>query len=96
MEFVYHVFDFNGAGGLTLDELTMLLRCVVYSCAKIDPAVARWETEEVELMSTTAFRLADLGPEEGEMTLAQLRDYCTVPLVDMFLDYWDAPLCQVG
>ena len=95
IERMYRMFDFNGAGGLTLDELTMLLRCAAYSCAKTDPALSFPVTDEVEVMSTTAFELAQVDTVEGEMTLAHFQDYCTVPLVAMFLDYFDSPLCQV-
>lgn len=39
IDFVHSLYDFNGTGEITFDELVLLLRTVALGCQKIDPSI---------------------------------------------------------
>jgi calpain-5 len=87
VNFVHALYDFNGSGDITADEMTILMRTLVCSMAKMDARVNMPTTEHVESLTTRAFKLADKD-NDGEITKNEFDKYCeTAPNVKEFLKY---------
>ena len=48
VDFIYSLYDFNGSGDITMDEMTILMRTLVTGCAKMDKKISPPSTEEGE------------------------------------------------
>ena len=59
VDFIYSLYDFNGSGDITMDEMTILMRTLVTGCAKMDKKISPPSTEEVERLTVKAFTTAD-------------------------------------
>ncbi len=88
IDVIHSLYDFNGSGDLSIDEMTMLLRTVAVGCSKMDRAIRAPTTRETEELAKLAFRKADLD-SDGAINRRQFDDFCmSNPTVRGFLDYW--------
>lgn len=94
VDFIHSLYDFNGSGDLTKDEMTIMLRTCVCGCAKMDQQTEEPPVEDLEAMAERAFAMADKDAS-GEITRPEFDGYCySAPRVMNFLEYWDGALAQ--
>ncbi len=94
VSFVYSLYDFNGSGDITLDEMTILMKTLVSGCAKMDPKISPPSTEEVERLAAKAFSTADKDAD-GEISKHEFDSFCFHhPMCKDFLDYWRGAMNQ--
>ncbi|GMH77728.1 hypothetical protein TrST_g7574 [Triparma strigata] len=95
VDFIYSLYDFNGSGDITMDEMTILMRTLVTGCAKMDKKISPPSTEEVERLTVKAFATADKD-SDGEITKYEFDEFCfSHPMCKDFLDYWRGSVNQV-
>ena len=95
VNFIYSLYDFNGSGDITMDEMTILMRTLVTGCAKMDKKISPPSTEEVERLTVKAFATADKD-SDGEISKYEFDAFCfTHPMCRDFLDYWRGSVNQV-
>jgi Ca2+-binding EF-hand superfamily protein len=87
VDFIYSLYDFNGSGDITMDEMTILMRTLVTGCAKMDKKISPPSTEEVERLTVKAFNTADKDAD-GEISKYEFDEFCfSHPMCKDFLDY---------
>ncbi|GMI23803.1 hypothetical protein TeGR_g13527 [Tetraparma gracilis] len=95
VDMIYSLYDFNGSGDITMDEMTILLKTLVCGCAKIDKKISPPSTEETERLAVKAFSTADKDMD-GEISKHEFDTFCyTHPMCKDFLDYWRGGMNQV-
>ncbi|GMI46662.1 hypothetical protein TrCOL_g1613 [Triparma columacea] len=95
VDFIYSLYDFNGSGDITMDEMTILMRTLVTGCAKMDKKISPPSTEEVERLTVKAFNTADKDAD-GEISKYEFDEFCfSHPMCKDFLDYWCGNVNQV-
>ena len=95
MDFFHSLYDFNETGDLTIDEIIIMFRTVVYGANKIDNQVEACGTEVFEKIAENLFE--SIGRERGaEISKFEL-DKCIAetPLFHEFLEYWAGALSEV-
>ena len=96
MDTIHSLYDFNGTGTVTVDELTILLRTVASGTGKLDKGIVTPSTREMEELSKWAFKKANLD-SDADVSKADFDDFClTNPTVRSFLDYWSGGSHQVA
>ncbi|KAJ1447589.1 hypothetical protein M885DRAFT_471813 [Pelagophyceae sp. CCMP2097] len=100
LAFVFHCFDFDGAGALSVDECTLAMRCNLMGLCKITGEECPSE-DDLEVVSTRAFLFAD--PDKpvsndallGPLTKLRILDAIAFCLSDpealSWLEYFDDP-----
>ena len=95
VDLVYSLYDFNGSGDITMDEMTILLKTLVTGCSKLDGKISPPSTEETERLAVKAFSTADKDMD-GEISKHEFDAFCyTHPMCKDFLDYWRGGMNQV-
>jgi Ca2+-binding EF-hand superfamily protein len=95
VDLIYSLYDFNGSGDITLDEMTILLKTLVSGCAKMDKKISPPSTEETERLAVKAFSTADKDMD-GEISKHEFDAFCySHPMCKDFLDYWRGAMNQV-
>ena len=88
IDFIYNLYDFNGSGDITIDEMTILLRTLVVGASKMDKKIVPPTTEEIEKLTVKAFAIADKD-SDGEISKHEFHAFCKGhPMCRNFLDFW--------
>jgi hypothetical protein len=96
IDVIHNLYDFNGTGSITVDEMTILLRTVASGGGKMDNGIITPTTREVEELAKWAFRKAEVDID-SEITKSEFDDFClTNPTVRSFLEYWTGASNQVA
>jgi len=66
LEFVFTCFDFDGAGQLSVDEITLAFRCTLVGLCKLTKEVCPCE-EELEVVAMRAFSIVSSAPASSEI-----------------------------
>ena len=86
MEFAFTCFDFDGAGQLSVDEITLAFRCTLMGLSKLTGETCPCE-DEVELVAMRAFSFAKIDPNKNSPSIkssvqeAKLRTLVNLGLV---------------
>eukprot|EP00753_Platysulcus_tardus_P000361 PLAT10367.1.p1 GENE.PLAT10367.1~~PLAT10367.1.p1 ORF type:complete len:723 (-),score=420.00 PLAT10367.1:102-2270(-) len=95
VNFVHALYDFNGSGDLTMDEMTILMRTLVCGLAKMDAKVAVPRLAVVEALSAAAFSAADRDAD-GEISKTEFDAWVQQTAhVKQFVDYWDGGVRKI-
>lgn len=95
IDFIHSLYDFNGSGDVTVDELTIMLRTVAVGCSKMDAQVIASDVETVSVWSDRAFQALDRSLEE-EISKAEFDNFVmTHPEISNILQYWQGGVNQV-
>ena len=95
LSFVCSLYDFNQNAMFTVDEITIMMRTVVYGVAKVDAhdQTVAVDTEEIEKLAAKCFKFNGLE-EDGEVSFDQLCAYCTAESkVRRYMEYCEDLLC---
>ena len=65
IDFVHSLYDFNGSGDITMDELTIMMRTLLTGLAKVDKVVEEPSLETIERWTAQAFRALKFQREEA-------------------------------
>lgn len=95
IDVLHGLFDFSRTGELSVDELTIFMRCVATGCAKVDPNVVAPTVAELEKTARWCFKRADrsLGMELAKEEFNEF--VLTDPSIKHFLDYFSGASRQV-
>ena len=92
VKIIHALYDFNGSGDITMDEMTILMRTLAVGCSKMDARVPEPSTQDIEALTKVAFRKADKD-QDGEIGKTEFDVFCgNSPLVKEFLKFWDGGL----
>ena len=86
LEFAFTCFDFDGAGQLSVDEITLAFRCTLMGLSKLTGETCPCE-DEVELVAMRAFSFAKIDPNKNSPSIkssvqeAKLRTLVNLGLV---------------
>jgi len=95
IDFIYNLYDFNGSGDITIDEMTILLRTLVVGAGKMDKKIVPPTTEDIEKLTVKAFAIADKDAD-GEISKHEFHSFCKGhPMCRNFLDFWRGSINQV-
>jgi Ca2+-binding EF-hand superfamily protein len=88
VDMIHQLYDFNGSGDITIDEMTIMFRTVAVGCAKMDAKVIAPPVAEIEDLAAWAFRKADRD-NDGEITRAEFDVFVfTSPTISHFLSFF--------
>lgn len=89
---IHQLYDFNGSGDITIDEMTIMFRTLAVACAKMDAKVIAPPVAEVEELAQWAFRKADRD-NDGEISRAEFDIFVfTNPQVSHLLGYFSGAM----
>jgi len=95
VDFIHSLYDFNGSGDITVDELIIMLRTIAVGCGKMDEKVIAPTTEVVAFWSQTYFKSLNRDLED-EIAKHEFDLFCvTRPEIANFLEYWQGGVNQV-
>jgi Ca2+-binding EF-hand superfamily protein len=95
LTFICSLYDFNQNAMYTVDEITIMMRTVVYGVAKIDahPQTVAVDTEEIESLASKCLKFTGVE-EDAEVTFEQLYTYCTSESkIRRYMEYCEDLLC---
>ena len=95
LSFICSLYDFNQNAMFTVDEITIMMRTVVYGVAKVDAhsQTVAVDTEEIETLAAKCFKFNNLE-EDGEVSFEQLCTYCTAESkIRRYMEYCEDLLC---
>ena len=75
LDYIFSLYDFNSNGGLTIDELAILIRTVTFAASKIDPMLNIPPITRIEALVKVAFDRADRN-KDSEITKEEWRNFC--------------------
>jgi Ca2+-binding EF-hand superfamily protein len=95
LTFICSLYDFNQNSMYTVDEITIMMRTVVYGVAKIDEhtQTVPVDTEEIEKLAAKCLKFAGVE-EDAEVSFEQLYTYCTSEsVIRRYMEYCEDLLC---
>ena len=95
LTFICSLYDFNQNAMYTIDEITIMMRTVVYGVAKIDahPQTVAVDVEEIETLAAKCLKFNGVE-EDAEISFEQLYTYCTSESkIRRYMEYCEDLLC---
>ena len=85
----FQLYDFNGTGEISLDEIVLLIRTALSGTSKLDSRVELWDTNKIESYVRQAFEDVERDPLEDLNCDELYSFFAATPMISCFLDYWD-------
>ena len=95
LTFICSLYDFNQNQLFTVDEITIMMRTVVYGVAKVDEhqQTVAIDTEEIETLAKKCLKFTGVD-EDSEVSFDQLYQYCLEEsTIRRYMEYCEDLLC---
>ena len=95
LDFISSMYDFNQNSMFSVDEITIMMRTVVYGVAKVDAheQTVILDTRDIERLANKCFKLTGID-EDGEVSFEQFLTYANEEsTIRRYLEYCEDLLC---